>query len=70
MIWIEYYRLLYQNEAIAIQGTLFGLNLIGRKNDNRIQIMKSKILLLYNNTYLCIQKSYPRYKLVLNGAKL
>ena len=70
MIWIEYYRLLFQNEAIAIQGTLFGLNLIGRKNDNRIQIMKSKILLSYNNTYLCIQKSYPRYKLVLNGAKL
>ena len=60
MIWIEYYRLLFQNEAIAIQGTLFGLNLIGRKNYNRIQIMKSKILLSYNNTYLCIQKCVPK----------
>ena len=27
-------------------------------------------LTLWINLYLCIQKSYPRYKLVLNGAKL
>lgn len=31
-----------------------------KKNDNRIQIMKSKILLSYNNTYLCIQKCVPK----------